>query len=94
MLPRAYLFGYARLCIPPEGERCTCTPKGLEYNAGMTEDLLSGDVLFVVPTPLGLHVRVTRAYWELIITTKHPAMAGREHDVKETLQDPDEIWHK
>lgn len=49
------------------------------------------DVLFEVLTPLGFRVRVTRAYWELIITIKHPMMAGREADVKETLSQPEEI---
>jgi hypothetical protein len=49
------------------------------------------DVLFEVLTPLGFRVRVTRAYWELIVTIKHPAMAGRESDVKETLARPEEI---
>jgi hypothetical protein len=49
------------------------------------------DFLFDVPTPLGFRVRVTRAYWELITTIKHPVMAGHEEDVEETLRNPDEI---
>jgi hypothetical protein len=49
------------------------------------------ELLFEAVTPLGFRVRVTRAYWELIITVKHPAMAGREIDVKDTLEDPGEI---
>jgi len=49
------------------------------------------EFLFEVLTPLGFHVRVTRAYWELIVTVKHPAMSGRENDVKDTLEDPAEI---
>lgn len=36
-------------------------------------------------------MRVTRAYWELIITVKHPIMTGREAEVQETLTSPDEI---
>jgi hypothetical protein len=44
----------------------------------MTDELLEGDLLFEAVTPLGFKVRVTRAYWELIITIKHPIMAGRE----------------
>ena len=36
------------------------------------------DLFFEVMTPLGFRVRVTHAYWELIVTIKHPAMAGRE----------------
>jgi hypothetical protein len=57
----------------------------------MNEDISTGDLLFEVPTPLGFRVRVTRAYWELIITVKHPAMRGRKADVQETLRNPDEI---
>ncbi len=36
-------------------------------------------------------MRVTRAYWELITTVKHPIMTGREAEVQETLTNPDEI---
>src|SRR5574341_1426678 len=49
------------------------------------------EILFEVPTPLGFRVRVTKAYWELIVSVKHPAMAGREADVKRALEQPDEI---
>jgi len=42
-------------------------------------------------TPLGFCVRVSRSHWELIITVKHPAMTGRESDVKKTLEKPNEI---
>jgi hypothetical protein len=49
------------------------------------------NVFFEVMTPLGFRVRVTHAYWELIVTIKHPVMAGREEDVKKTLEQPDEI---
>jgi hypothetical protein len=49
------------------------------------------NVVFEVITPLGFLVHVTRAYWELIITIKHPVMAGRDAEVKETLSHPDEV---
>jgi hypothetical protein len=49
------------------------------------------DLLFEALTPLGFHVRVTRSYWELILTVKHPVMEGRESDVEDTLENPDEI---
>jgi len=39
--------------------------------------------LFEVSTPLGFRVRVTRFYWELITTIKHPVMAGQESIVKD-----------
>ena len=42
-------------------------------------------------TPLGFRVRVTRAYWEVIITIKHSVMAEREADVQVALASPDEI---
>jgi hypothetical protein len=57
----------------------------------MSDPPPTDEVLFEVLTPLGFRVRVTRAYWELIVTVKHPAMVGREKDVKEALQHPSEI---
>ena len=57
----------------------------------MTEDTLTGDLLFDVLTPLGFRVHATRTYWELIITIKHPVMAGHEENVRETLRNPDEV---
>ncbi len=54
----------------------------------MQED---GSFLFEVMTPLGFSVHITHAYWELITNIKHPIMAGRESDVKETLEKPDQI---
>jgi hypothetical protein len=48
-------------------------------------------LLFEVMTPLSFRVRVTRAYWDVIITVKHPVMAGHESDIQETLRSPDEI---
>jgi hypothetical protein len=52
---------------------------------------MSQNLLFNVPTPLSFHVRVTRSYWDYIVTVKHPVMAGREQDVQDTLQSPDEV---
>jgi hypothetical protein len=49
------------------------------------------DILFEVDTLLGFRVRVTIAYWELIISIKHPVMAGRELQVQEALGQPGEI---
>ena len=57
----------------------------------MTEAPAPDELLFEVLTPLGFRVRVTRSYWELIVTIKHPVMAGRENDVKDTLENPTEI---
>jgi len=49
------------------------------------------EILFVVATPLGFTVRVTKRYWQLITTVKHPVMAGHEADVQATLATPEEI---
>lgn len=49
------------------------------------------EILFEVQTPLGFRVRVTRAYWELIVTVKHPVIAGHEKEIQVLLQSPSEI---
>lgn len=51
----------------------------------------ASSILFEASTPLGFVVRVTRAYWSLITTVKHPVMAGCEAEVKMTLENPHEI---
>ncbi len=57
----------------------------------MAESRRTADLLFEVRTPLGFSVRVTRTRWELIATTKHPVMAGRESSVRLALESPDEV---
>lgn len=52
---------------------------------------MSQGLQFDVPTPLGSTVQCTRAYWQFIVSEKHPVLAGHETEVKETLSDPDEI---
>lgn len=52
---------------------------------------ITGETPWEVATPLGFRVRVTRACWEVIVTMKHPVMAGRETDVQAALASPDEI---
>lgn len=49
------------------------------------------DVLFKVETPMGVTVRTTKDYWEIITTIKHPVMIKYRKEVKETLEDPDEV---
>jgi hypothetical protein len=51
----------------------------------------ANDVLFETQTPLGFSVRVTADRWKLIVTAKHPVMAGREAFVKTALEAPDEV---
>jgi plasmid stabilization system protein ParE len=52
---------------------------------------MGNDIFFEVLTPLGFKVRVTRRYWELIVTMKHPVMQTRETAVQNVLQAPDEV---
>ena|SRR5688572_7645532 len=49
------------------------------------------NLLFETLTPLGFRVRVTSGRWKVIVTTKHPVMAGRESRVKAALETPDEV---
>lgn len=57
----------------------------------MTRPSTPPDWFFDVLTPLGFRVHVTRTSWELIVTIKHPVMAGREVEVQKTLADPVEV---
>jgi hypothetical protein len=50
------------------------------YNL-VVDDSASGDWVFDVMTPLGFRVQVSRARWDLIVSIKHPAMAGQESEV-------------
>ncbi len=50
-----------------------------------------GDLFFEIKTPLGFSVRCTKAYWDFIVSEKHPALRGHEEDIKNTLSAPDEI---
>ena len=47
----------------------------------MADDAPMRDLFFEVPTPLGFLVRVTLAYWQRIVSIKHPTMAGQETTV-------------
>jgi hypothetical protein len=49
------------------------------------------EIVLEVATPLGFTVRVTKAYWEIISTLKHPVMHGHPEDVRTALEAPDEI---
>ncbi len=52
----------------------------------------SSDALAIdEPTPLGFRVRCSVTYWDLIVSTKHPAMRDRIDDVRLTLARPDEV---
>jgi len=49
------------------------------------------DEYFKIKTPLGIIIRTTKAYWQMIVTIKHPSIAKYEAKVKESLKDPDEV---
>jgi len=46
-------------------------------------------LLFEVNSNLGRRIRITRSYWAMITTKKHPSVTNREEDVKLTLVDPE-----
>jgi len=52
---------------------------------------MESDILFEVSTPFSFRVRVTRTYWEFIVTVKHPVMRERATAVQDVLQSPDEV---
>ena len=55
------------------------------------DQLSQEEILWECVTPIGFRVRVTRNYWRLIVTTKHPVMAGRESAVQGALSMPDQV---
>lgn len=52
---------------------------------------MNNELQFEVETPLGFSVRVSRSYWQFIVTDKHPTMANLEAEVQATLRQPEEI---
>lgn len=50
-----------------------------------------GGELFSVKTPLGVMIRTTGEYWNIIVTIKHPSISKYKHKVQETLKEPDQI---
>jgi hypothetical protein len=55
------------------------------------EGIMEKEIYFEIETVLLFKVSVTKDYWELITTVKHPVMRGKEDIVKETLKNPDEV---
>ena len=49
------------------------------------------DLLFEEITPLGFYVHVTKSLWKLIVTAKHPVMAGKQTEVQAAIKEPDTI---
>lgn len=48
-------------------------------------------IVFRERTPLGYRVRLTRDRWREILRFKHPALAGREGQVRDCVRDPDVV---
>ena len=46
---------------------------------------------FSVVCVLTKRISVTEAYWQKIVTIKHPSMAGEDLEVRQTLADTDEV---
>jgi hypothetical protein len=44
--------------------------------------------IFTVETPLGYHAFLERDRWRQIVRRKHPALAGREREVRACLESP------
>jgi hypothetical protein len=57
----------------------------------MADEAPAQALFFEVATPLGFSVRVTNAYWQRIVSIKHPTMAGQETAVQETLRQSEEV---
>jgi len=49
------------------------------------------ELYFEITSYLGKKIRVSKAYWNKIIETKHRIMKGKENIVKETLKNPIEV---
>ena len=49
------------------------------------------DAYLEVLSFLGKRIRITKTYWEFLISVKHPTMAGKEELVRDALRQPDEI---
>ena len=46
---------------------------------------------FEVTSSLGKRIRISDEYWQTIIETKHPVMAGQEELVKLALTSPEQV---
>ena len=72
-----------KLLIPYFANRNTI---GYEMTDSQPKDLLFEEI-----TPLRFYVHVTKSLWELIVTAKHPVMAGKQTEVQAAIKEPDTI---
>lgn len=61
------------------------------YHMGNIRKRDVSNIAFEVKSKLGVVVKTTRGYWNIIIQVKHPSVKGKEKNVKDTLSLPDEI---
>jgi hypothetical protein len=47
--------------------------------------------LFTVATPLGVRVYLSRDRWRQIVRYKHPAVAGKQSELRQCLESPDRV---
>lgn len=49
------------------------------------------EIHFQVISKLKTQIRITKKYWKVIVSVKHPSIKGKEIEVKECLRNPDFI---
>jgi len=71
--------------------------KTMSGGRGASSATLDGDdqvppkLKFEITSSLGKRIRVSDEYWQKIIETKHPVMAGQDELVKQTLASPEQV---
>lgn len=46
---------------------------------------------FEITSILEKRIRVTKSYWQKLVTTKHPRIRGKEKEIQDALEKTDEI---
>jgi hypothetical protein len=52
---------------------------------------MHSELLFEVTSKLGTRIHLTREYWEIVATKKHPSVAGLLNEARLALIDPFEV---
>ena len=52
---------------------------------------MNSEILFEIKTPLKKTVRITKQYWNYLVSVKHRVMANKEAIVQEVLSEPDTV---
>ena len=56
-----------------------------------SDNMPSPETLFEVVSKLNKRIRVSKSYWDYIVSVKHPSMYGLQGSVKSSLIEPFEI---